>query len=192
MREVLDQVAVQARRIDHDARPDLAGLGRERPARIVQLSSRHFASAPDLRSVRHGLKRIGERCRPRVDDVLAGNQRRAERARSEVGLARVQLARGDLEHIGDAICMRLGDDTRKPFPLGFSPGNYDRTRLDQGKVEPVADLQVLRIAGLAIRNPQPGRGGNKTYCSAGASTPNNKIGDVVVRILATRGLRAEG
>jgi 4-hydroxy-3-methylbut-2-en-1-yl diphosphate reductase len=28
--------------------------------------------------------------------------------------------------------------------------------------------------------------------TAGASTPNNKIGDVVVRILATRGLRADG
>jgi 4-hydroxy-3-methylbut-2-enyl diphosphate reductase IspH len=27
--------------------------------------------------------------------------------------------------------------------------------------------------------------------TAGASTPNNKIGDVVVRILATRGLSAE-
>jgi 4-hydroxy-3-methylbut-2-enyl diphosphate reductase len=27
--------------------------------------------------------------------------------------------------------------------------------------------------------------------TAGASTPNNKIGDVVTRILATRGLRAE-
>jgi hypothetical protein len=55
--------------------------------------------------------------------------------------------------------VRLSDDARQPLPFGFSPGNHDRTGLDYGKVEPLADLQVLRIAGLhALQLETAGRG----------------------------------
>ena len=92
-----------------------------------------------------GLQRVGEGRRPRVDDMLTGDQDGALDAAADQRDATPNLLGLDRHHIFHPVGLGAGEQRGQARVFGLGPGNHDGRGLDQWKVEGLADGQIFII-----------------------------------------------
>ena len=94
------------------------------------------------------LMRIGERCRPGIDDMLSRHQNGLLCGRRKMRLPLAQFGLGDPANVGHAIGMGLHDDPVELADLLIRPGGDKGRAFHQRQVEPLADRQIFGVARL--------------------------------------------
>src|SRR5262249_29867253 len=134
-RDFFDEVAIVAGGVDNDGGLDRPVARGEAPSRHRALTARDGAAAPHLAALGDSPEHIGERRRPGIYDMFAGDDDGGERARPEMGLAAPKLRRVDGVYVSEAVALGVHEDRRQPRRLRLAPGHQQTAGLQQRQVK---------------------------------------------------------
>src|SRR5690606_35615674 len=115
--------------IQHGTGLDTACSGFEMPVRAVEMPAGHRGVEARLGTVLQRLSEIGERRRPRVDDVLAWHEDSGPQSSRKMRLARQGFFTGQPADVTDAIGAGKRNDGVESGFLLVRPGDHHGTGL---------------------------------------------------------------
>src|SRR5262249_44879236 len=128
-RDRFDEVAIVAGGVDDDSGPDRPVARGKAPAGGRAVPAGDGAPAPYLAAMGDSLQHVGQRGRPGIDDVFAGDNDGGECVLPKMRLAAPKLRRVDGVHVDEAVALGVRKDRRQPRRLRLAPGDQETAGL---------------------------------------------------------------